>query len=585
MTETTSEPVIGEKEGKKNASKPGSRWQKILGQPWHVLAFVTYPIVFLAFRNHVKFFDCGLKPLFWTCLGASVALGGLGLLQRSIRKAAMIVSLLGMSFFLYGLTQIQEDEFVESELYYLSQSCSAFYRSNFFTWPVLLFVVLAIVILRKVRKEPIVKATLFLNVWALLLLCNGVFGLTRSEIAIYRAEQELKAMMSFGDVETFAPQSPARERDESCPDIYFILPDALTGYASSAKGPNDIIDFIESLERKGFQVPRKSTSNYSFTILSLPSMLNMEYVHDTFPKWFSIGKELVEDPGAIPAKRDGLKMFVDQKTATQRFLMKKGYVLNPEKSWWDTKNAFEFLKDDREAGYKNHPFKIPGESEDNPRHMWFKRVLAQIHRTKRVASEHSRNPRFLFCYIHAPHAPSVFKEDGSYCPEFPYVGRSVQFSNAYFAQRKYIVGQIEEIVDHILLNSDHDPVIVIASDHGQRANVANLYDTKTKIAELNKKSYRLSGYNNFIAVYLPEKYRREIPEDLTNVNVFRYVFNCLFQADFPLLPNRQFGGSTSHSVLTESTEKVSKYFRDFDAALEELEAMSAQEPRSDQTLR
>lgn len=68
------------------------------------------------------------------------------------------------------------------------------------------------------------------------------------------------------------------------PDIYFII---LDGY-----GRADILkelygldnsQFINFLERKGFTVSRDSRSNYPKTVLSITSMLNMEYVQSLVP--------------------------------------------------------------------------------------------------------------------------------------------------------------------------------------------------------------------------------------------------------------------------------------------------------------
>lgn len=576
MKDHTVNPTSVEMEEKNDTPVPERFFAKFMRLPWHVLVFIVYPIVFLASSNSVGFLKYGLTPLLRTGAGALCVFVLLSLILRSACKAGIAISILTMTYFAYGLTRIPEDEFGENELYFISKFCSPYYVDNFFTWPVLLFVVLAIAVLWKWNKNSIGSVTKFFNICALLLFCFGTFALVQSEIAIIRNRQSLTSPPDFSAGITLSPQDP-RDSIERLPDIYLIIPDAFTGPMITACGPNDIDEFIKKLKTKGFQVPGKPFGNYTWTYCAVPSMLNMNYIHELFPELFQIGPKLIEetDKSQLLARKTSMQQSIDRRAASQSLLTSKGYVILPEDQWWENKSSKTYLKEDVDIAYEKHPFKLPREVQNSKRGNHFMLTLGQIQRTKRLADESGPTPRFIFCYINTPHSPSVFKENGDYSPEIEYVPRSVEFSNAYYAQRKYIGKRLEEVVEYILANSNHDPIIVIASDHGQRPNVANLYDEKTALAELNFNSRSVAAYHNFIAIYMPEKYRRDVPEDLSNVNIFRYVFNCLFDANLPLLPNRHFEGTESAQVLTETTEMIEKYKKDFDSVVKELQSTKA----------
>jgi TetR/AcrR family acrAB operon transcriptional repressor len=69
---------------------------------------------------------------------------------------------------------------------------------------------------------------------------------------------------------------------EVLPDIYFLLLDA---YGNSNVLSNiygfDNEPFLTDLERRGFDVSRSATADYTYTHASIPSMLNMEYLTGT----------------------------------------------------------------------------------------------------------------------------------------------------------------------------------------------------------------------------------------------------------------------------------------------------------------
>ena len=67
--------------------------------------------------------------------------------------------------------------------------------------------------------------------------------------------------------------------NERFPDIYYIILDEYSGNHSLIKDFGfDNSQFLNELKDRGFIIPEKNFSNYPNTALSLPSMLNMQYM-------------------------------------------------------------------------------------------------------------------------------------------------------------------------------------------------------------------------------------------------------------------------------------------------------------------
>lgn len=523
MTDTTEKPVIGEKEGKKNAPKPENLRQKILGLPWHVLAFVTYPLLSLTVGNSVSFIEHGLMPLFWTGLGAMCVFAVLSLVLRSFLKAGIIVSLLNVGYFVYGSSRIPDMVLGETELYATAQYVSPFLVNNLFSWIVLSCIVLSSLVLFFVKRNTIRATTTFLNLCALFMLVFGTYSMVTNEISVarFKGEIEKKRLAEKERIRELVGQSKKNRADDAdvrYPDIYVIIPDGFAGNVSTYDTPNKIDTFIEALEERGFKVPRLAMSNYATTVFSITSTTNMEY-------W----EELLT---AIPYKQD------DVFTARS-----KEERDNIKTLLYGTKRIETFL---REKGYDipveiTSQFIVPPEAdiaravEKNPE--FFAAIKMQEHRTKaervlgfwemlkRIPTEKSESPRFVYAHFLSPHIPCIFDQHGNY-----------QSNVKYTVERNFLTKKLTEIVDSILAHSERDPVIIIVSDHGWSVPGSKHID-EIPSSDLQVRVKRLC---NFIAVRLPKNIPNEMPERVTNVNIFRYVLNSIFDTELPILEDRFF---------------------------------------------
>ena len=75
-------------------------------------------------------------------------------------------------------------------------------------------------------------------------------------------------------------------RTDIKPDVYFIV---LDGYAGTNSLKNnfgfDNSLFLQFLKESGFIIPEKNFSNYGWSNLTMPSILNMNYLHN-YPNYF-----------------------------------------------------------------------------------------------------------------------------------------------------------------------------------------------------------------------------------------------------------------------------------------------------------
>ena len=328
------------------------------------------------------------------------------------------------------------------------------------------------------------------------------------------------------------------------PDIYYIILDGyggadmlkdVYGYDNSAFG--------NGLEDLGFVVPDTRT-NYPYTVLSLASSLNMQYLDrmsavlvDTTEWW------LMED--------------TLHHSQVREFLEKKGYrtlFIASGFDYTDIRDGDEFIKpfpillNNFDAGFIRSTnlsaFGDMGGLYSYPSYATYRRtILSAFEALPRVAEE--TGPKFVFAHITAPHPPFVFDESGNPVnPDAPFtmidklrdLVDAYAYKQSYIAELKYINGQTIKTVSAILANSPTPPVIILQGDHGP-----GLY-----LNETAADTCLVERFSVLNAYYLPGKPSDSVPETMTPVNTFRLIFNDYFSTDFAILPDKSFFTNFSH---------------------------------------
>jgi hypothetical protein len=325
------------------------------------------------------------------------------------------------------------------------------------------------------------------------------------------------------------------------PDIYFIV---LDGYGRSDILKNyygfDNSPFISTLKEKGFIVPAEARSNYPKTVISVTSTLNMDYVDQFAPQlqnsilWWLMSPWL--DHNLV-------------RTSLERI----GYSsVSISTDWSITDNPTS------DYYFKSHPIVL----SDFERYFFsatpakmFQPLLEKFasaptynaHRRSQINNFEALRrlntlpgPKFVFAHIILPHPPFVFSKDGS--PRNPryafsfndasdYPESLKEYRREYVEQAEFLNSQLEPLIDSMLKNSKAPPIIILQADHGPGMLTDFASADNTCLPE---------RFSPFSAYYLPGLDPQKIPEDITPVNLFRIIFDNYFDANLPMLENKQY---------------------------------------------
>lgn len=329
---------------------------------------------------------------------------------------------------------------------------------------------------------------------------------------------------------TFLAENVINKNTEKLPSVYLIVLDEYAGRASLKNDyafSNDV--FLDSLKKQDFIVLENTSSNYKYTLLSMNSMFNGEYLK------FSHGSESYTHKGYKQALA-GLNF--NKTTATFEQL---GYKII---------NYSPFLFHGIPPAYKDR-FVPSGEilllfpSIFDDFSDLILPYLAKVFNSKKLISfiysgKSSVNSDLLsksclvekkdtltpvFCYIHLmmPHGPFIFNESGNYNYNHLLKKTVTQADNqkAYIQYLIYTNKVILEYITKLKKATNDKAIIILMSDHGSREKILN------KI-EQNK-------FNCLNAIYYPGKTRRGWYNEMSNINQFRILFSELTETSIPLM--------------------------------------------------
>jgi hypothetical protein len=141
-----------------------------------------------------------------------------------------------------------------------------------------------------------------------------------------------------------------------------------------------------------------------------------------------------------------------------------------------------------------------------------------------TVAEKKQGPVFVYAHFMMPHGPYYYDSSGNKNP-FDKIANYTKWKDKelFVSYLKYINNRVERILSDIISN-DPGAVIVLMGDHGYRE-----YDNKGL-----DQPYR---YDNLCAVRFPGNNHVNFKENRSNVNLFRYIFNCEFGQQIPYLPD------------------------------------------------
>ena len=269
----------------------------------------------------------------------------------------------------------------------------------------------------------------------------------------------------------------------SAPSIYLVL---LDGYPATdtleADFGFDNAPFLDRLAERGFDVASSSNSNYNRTLLTLASMLHMEYVEEI--------EQLGNPSDGFSAQTRQLTAAINQ-SPVPGMLADAGYrtvAIGSSYGEATLVSADEIVDSPTMTMFEEQLLRyttigawIIGTWPDVVAEQHRRGVLDTTAAFGALARE-AEAPTFALAHVFSPHTPFVFNADGSprppldcypqscglTTPELARLGISAdEYAEGLTAQVTYLNDVLVEEIDR-LLEADPEAVVILFSDHGAR---------------------------------------------------------------------------------------------------------------------
>lgn len=496
----------------------------------HPFMFAVYPVLYLYSQNiaNTQVIELFVPLTLILCLSISIFLL-FRLMIGNWHKAGYETSLILLLFFSYG--HIYANLFQLGILYNDHRPLAIVYAVVF---------ILGVWAIWRVLKNT-ENFTKPLNLIAVVLVMLPIF-----QIIIYRAKSQINE----------APPDYLSINQSSnkliMPDIYYLV---LDGY-----GRGDVLDdiynfdnreFLDFLEDNGFYVAHKSHSNYTQTLQSLSSTLNMNYL-DQYQ--FNPQNKTQNDDFLVN------KIF---NNSALRFLESFGYKsVSIASGWsateWETAN---YYYSSRETDLSNFTYLF---YMTTPALIFQNQLLYDMHRQRILfifdtlqKNAKLESPKFIFAHFIAPHPPFVFGPNGELVqPERAYnlrdgnffEGTKEEYIDGYRDELVFINDKLMETISEILEKSSPQPIIIIQGDHGPAAyfdwsGLENNTCLLERTAILN--AYLFPGNASYM-----------LYQEITPVNSFRILLSAYFGAELELLPDITYYSSKLNYDFMDITDSI-----------------------------
>jgi hypothetical protein len=398
--------------------------------------------------------------------------------------------------------------------------------------------ILAIVGVRRMHGD-LAGVTRFLDRATAILLLMPLLWLGWNRLAVARTPPPVLPLEVAVDQARAAAGSPL-------PDIYLVVLDKYTGSPALLRNYGfDNSPVEDALRSRGFFVPRASRGNYTYTPLSLASMLNWEYVQD-----------FAGFDGREPEEHE-IRALVEH-NRTWRFLKSRGY-------------RFIFFPTGFPTTFRNRYADLqlpsPAEAMTEFESVWLRTTpIVSLMRLRCLVKDCNRlrfpyvpepaekidwrfeqlqrmpetaGPRFVFAHFLVPHEPYIYDAECRHRePYWPWTdeGREEpKVRQAYVAQIRCVNRKVVTLVDSLLGKSPVPPIILIQADHGHglfgrdQPPLAGLPpDRVDERAQV------------FAAYYVPGAPDSLFYDTITPINALRRVLGYEFGVDLPNLPDETY---------------------------------------------
>lgn len=404
---------------------------------------------------------------------------------RDVHKAALMATFLMAYYFFYG---------------HIKNVLSLQYR---FIIPFSILLLLAVFIWINRRKRPLNKLTSYINILLLALIVYDLASLT------IKASSK-KSLPGSAMSKWLAPCDTC-----SKPDIFLIITDGYTsGKALKTQFNFDNRSFENELRQRGFHISPNSRSNYNFTLYSIPSLLNMEYIVPAQPvkirQTYNAVRENIVTNYLI---QSGYRFYnysifdvKDQAAQDYSYFIPTGVKLITSQTFLDR------VTKDFEPDFLSGRFGKRLQKKYAYKHLDFNDNIISL--TNNIVTVKTNTPKFVYTHLMMPHYPYYYDSTGNLSP-------INKLNSGYTGYLVYANKKILQLIDHILSSSQKPPVILLLGDHGFR--------------EAKLKMDALQSFLNLNAVYLPGKNYSGFYDSISCVNQFRVLLNTCFRQQLPML--------------------------------------------------
>lgn len=516
------------------------RTRSPLNIPFHPIFFSIYPILALYIQNFflvsfgeflvILLINFTLMVLLWF---------GINRLTKNINKSAVIVSAFFVLFFSFGHFLPALTNFLQR---FFGSNIKPLILNNVTNWNLILLsawlmLFILFIVLTFKSKSEFRLVTGMMNVISLTLVIFGTFQAAQKTIQFRNMVTDDNQGNNFA-MEPLNKDAITEDLSnlDNLPDIYYIILDGYAGYQTLRDYYNyDNHEIKQYLQDKNFYIAEGSHSNYTFTVLSLASSLNLDYLDDVAKV---VGKS---SNNAVPV----VKMLKSNRLS--RFLGDLGYQTIAFESGYgatDLTSSDIFINPSMNlTQFQNQLINL------TPLRILLIKSQYNIHRNRILNImnqlpdvKNTDGPAFIFAHIIAPHPPFAFGADG----EFDYLDieftlsdgsnlteiiSTEEYQDRYRNQVIYLNSLLKETIDEIFSADDRPKIIIIQADHGP-GSMLDWYSIQN-----SDFTERTSIFN---AYYFPDQNYSNLYPDITPVNTFRIILDQYFGLELETLEDKSY---------------------------------------------
>ena len=307
------------------------------------------------------------------------------------------------------------------------------------------------------------------------------------------------------------------------PNIIYIVPDRYASNPTLVKYfQYDNSLFTDALVQRGFYVNTSARANFSSSIMSIGTVLNLGYPETLYGNKQAVINSL-------------------QSPVLGKLLINQGYTYYHFGSWWPPTRDSKLTQ----IYHSAQVTRIPSVTTEYVKRSFLAPLLNAVEdanypgrervatitekQLDLLAASKMSQPNLVFAHLLSPHPPIKFGSDGGIPND------TLSIAQQYVEEIKYLNLRLLQCIDS-MLETQPNTIIILMADEGvkplQEDSLCGALDGSFTTAELDEMTLGI-----LMAVYYPDKNYTALYDAITPVNVMRVTLNQYLNTGFPLLPD------------------------------------------------